>query len=497
MIKDKGELKDSTWDKALKLTTERIKKIIHTYGPDSIAIFGSPRMTNEELYLLQKFARAGLKTNNIHNFTHLLNGIELDSLDESFGMTVSSATMDDLDGANIILVINADLSTENLIMELKIKKSQKKGTKLVFINSSETNFTKFSDLWIDSRRGTNTVLLNGLINALLEKCKIDTEFIQNRTEGFEEFKDSISQFNTEYISEVTGVQKDKLLMLYDLIGNKDLNLIVVYNIDSHKEKARNDLRAIGNLLMLTGRVGKEGQGLIILRDYANSAGLLDMGINPDYLPGYVRYKDTEKINEISKYWNVELKEIFKPVDLLKKLKNDEIKGLLIFGENPIVESKNLKYFRGLEFLMVQDIFFTTTAREADVVLPASTYIETEGTFTSCDRRVQKFNKIFTPASNLENWEIIKKLWENLDVNLPYSSPADIFNEIKKVNSLYRDVEFGQIWGKKLFKKTFPTPSKKGKFLIYDTDISSISPKKPEYLSHEEYFKLNIRRKLMI
>jgi predicted molibdopterin-dependent oxidoreductase YjgC len=195
-------------------------------------------MSNEELYLLQKFARAGLKTNNVHTFTGMLNGIEQDSLDYSFGITASTATTDVLETSDVIVVINSDLTEENLIMELKIKEAVKKGVKLVVINSGDIHLTKYSNLWLDSRRGTNTVLLNGIMNELIEKGNIDKDFIKR--ENFEIFKQSINQFNLDYTSRITGVDKNNLLAFCELMRSK--NVTVIYNIDSHKEKAGEILR---------------------------------------------------------------------------------------------------------------------------------------------------------------------------------------------------------------------------------------------------------------
>ncbi|MEQ8221610.1 MAG: FAD-dependent oxidoreductase, partial [Candidatus Eremiobacterota bacterium] len=243
VIRHNGTLSEGNWDEALNITAEKIKLMIDKYGPESVAIFGSPKMSNEELYLLQKFARAGLKTNNVHTFTGMLKGIEQDSPDYSFGITASTATTDVLEKSDVIVVINSDLTEENLIMELKIKEAVKKGVKLVVINSGDIHLTEYSNLWLDSRRGTNTVLVNGIINELIEKGNIDKDFIKR--ENVEIFKQSINQFNLDYTSRITGVDKNKLLAFCDLMVSK--NVTVIYNIDSHKEKARGDLKAIGNL----------------------------------------------------------------------------------------------------------------------------------------------------------------------------------------------------------------------------------------------------------
>ncbi|MEQ8187635.1 MAG: FAD-dependent oxidoreductase [Candidatus Eremiobacterota bacterium] len=477
MVRNNGTLSESDWNEALDITAGKIKHIIDTYGPEAVAVFGSPKMSNEELYLLQKFARAGLKTNNVHTFSEMLHGTEPDSIDSSFDITASTATTDVLATSDVIIVINSDLTDENLIMELKIKEALKKGAKLVVINSCDIHLTKFADLWLDSRRGTNTVLLNGIMNELIEKGNVDKECIKR--ENFEIFKDSVSQFNLDYSSQITGVDKNKLLTMCDLMVSK--NITVIYNIDSHKEKAVGDFKAIWNLLMLSGRIGKE-RHLITVRNYCNSAGLMNMGFMPYYLPGCVKYGEREKIDNLSKRWNLNLQEIFKPVDVQKKMKNNEIKAALVFGENPLCEVKNIEYFRGLEFLMVHDYFMTETAGKADVILPYSAYIETEGTFTACDGRVQKFNKIFNSKTGLENWQVIKKLAAKLNIDLEHSSTEDIFNEIKESNTLHN--------------KENVVSYKVDEFFIYDIDTHLFNLPECEYMSDENYFRINIKNRII-
>ncbi|MEQ8221545.1 MAG: molybdopterin-dependent oxidoreductase, partial [Candidatus Eremiobacterota bacterium] len=205
----------------------------------------------------------------------------------------------------------------------------------------------------------------------------------------------------------------------------------------------------------------------------------DMGFMPYYLPGYIKYGEREKIDNLSKKWNVNLHDIFKPVDLLKKMKNNEIKAALIFGENPLCEDSNREYFRGLEFLMVHDYFMTETAEKADVIIPSSGYIETEGTFTACDRRVQKFNKLFNSKTGFENWQIIKKLAEKLNVELNYASPDDIFNEIKEISIFYNKEKAFEDIG--LCKTGAP--------VICEIDTHPFEATRQEYLADEKYFRL--------
>ncbi len=477
-IKKKGAHVEATWDQAFDHAAKRLKSIVATHGPGSVAVFGSPRMTNEELFLLQKFVRAGLGTNNIGSFSNLLNGVDQDALDGMFGVTTSTTTMDELAAADVVLVINADLSEENLIAELKVKAAQKSGTRLVTVNSSEIPLNKFSDLWIDSKRGTNTALINGLCQALIEKGAVDKDYIAKRTEGFEAFKKSVANLDVNAVSATTGVDKEKVSALADLLGEPGLNVIVLYNIDSLWEKSENDLKAIGNLMMLTGRIGKAGNGIIILRDFSNSQGLFDMGADPRYLPGNVPFRDASGIT-----------------DLKGEMEKDRIKALLIFGEDPLRETANLGLTGGSEFMLVVDSVMTATAMEAEVVLPASLPVETSGTQTSCDGRVQAVNKVFEPATGLETWQIINKLAELMGMSFGYKSTAGIHAEIEEANPAYKGLAKGAFRGKDLFAKGFATADGKGRFIAVPVNVSPQSIEKKPYLYSESYFEMKVRGRL--
>ncbi|GAG61644.1 unnamed protein product, partial [marine sediment metagenome] len=217
IIKLNGKASEVKTDEAVQYASKRIKNIIKKYGADSVAIFGSPKMSNEELFLLQKFARAGLKTNNISSFSNMISDCEYDSLDDSLGLTVSTTSMDNLMNADVIVAINSNLSEDNLIMELKIKKAQKKGAKLIVINSSEIKITKFADLWIDSRKGTNTILLNGILSELIKKGLVNEDFIKTNTENFSELKNMLQGNNAEDVCELTEIDIEKYKELTHLL----------------------------------------------------------------------------------------------------------------------------------------------------------------------------------------------------------------------------------------------------------------------------------------
>jgi predicted molibdopterin-dependent oxidoreductase YjgC len=497
MIKEGSTSNEAEWAEAINITVKRVKEIQKKYGKDAVAVFASPKMSNEELYLLQKLVRSGLKTNNISSLSNLLHGQDLDVLDNVLGLTTSTTTMDELSDSDVIVVVNADLSEENLIMELKIKNAQKKGTKLILINSSEIKLTKFANLWIDSKRGTHTVLLNGIIRELIKNGKIDREFIDKNTKDFSELEKMVSAFSRDKVCHLTGITNNKFEQLIHCLENSKANISFIYNIDSPKEKSPADLQALVNFLLMTNRIGKKGNGLILLRDYANSAGILDMGVTPDYLPGYVKHTEGDEIKRIGDLWNTDLSTVFHPVDLKAKMLAKEIKAVLIFGEDPLDENDNWKYFNEVEFLMVSEMFPTATVREADVVLPAASYIEQDGTFTACDRRIQKVNKLMPPKSGMENWQIILNLAQGFGKDFRINSVSEITKEIHAVNRFCNHTEPDQFWGGQLFQDGFYTEDKKARFSTYDVDITTQNPQKPRILFSENYFKVKIKRHLMI
>jgi formate dehydrogenase major subunit len=494
-VKGKAGLQESSWDHAIEHAAKAIHAVIKENGPDAVAVLASPRLSNEELYLLQKWVRAGFRTNTVGSFTNLVNGRDLDALDDMLGFTASTATMDEFRNADVIMVVNAELTEENLIAELKIKEAMKTGTKLVTVNSSETALSKVADLWLDPRRGTNTALIAGLANALIKKGRIDLSFVNRRTENFAEFQASIDQMEAQTVMTRTGIPEDKFSQAVDMLA-RAANIVIVYGMDQCLEKSRDDVKALGDLMLLLGKVGQPGNGLLLVRDYANSQGLLDMGVDSRYLPGLVRHGQSA-IERLGKMWGVPLLRIFQPLDLTAKLKKGEIKAVLIFGEDPLASTQAGGLLAKVKFKLVVDFFLTATATDADVVLPMSSPLESSGTFTACDRRVQRSAAIVPPAAGKTNLEIMGALAAKLGMDLAPTTPEEIFAEIGRANPHYQGMETGAFWGKALFQETFATGSGKGKFLPVTIDSTTCNREKQPLLASENYLQLKIRNKLML
>ena len=495
-VKIDGKQQVSKVDKALDAASIKIKEVIDKYGSDSVAVFASPKMSNEELYLLQKFTRTGLKNNNIDSLSNLGSKTDNGALDEMLGKTISSISSESIQTADVIVVMNSNLSEDNLVMELKIKEAQKKGAKVVVINSSEIKLTKFADLWIDNKKGTSTVLMNGVINQLINDALLNANFIEDKTSGFRELRDKVASYTPEDVASFSKIDLSKFYEFYNLLKKEASKVVFVYNIDSTKEKSVNDLKSIANYLILTGRIQSGNSGLLLLRDFANSTGLIDMGVNPNYLPGYVKFTDKKQVESIGKHWQSNLSEVFRPTDIAGKLKNEKIKAALVFGENPMANDDFKEAFENLEFVFACDNGNTATTNMADVVIPLSYYVEQEGRYTNYERRVQKSNPVVKQAFDLANWEIISKLATAFCKGFDYSKLDDVWSEIKKVNPCYKNASINEVWKTNPFVSSFETTNKKANFSANDIEIKTFEPEKEQLIYSEYYFKENVKQKLI-
>ena len=466
------------------------------HGPQSIALFGSPKLSNEQLYLIQKFGRSVLGTNNISSIHSITNEISLDNFDDLTGMTSSTATMDDFKKADVLVVMNADLSEDNLIMEMKIKEAQKNGTKLVLINSSEIKLTKFADLWVDSRKGTNTILMNGMIQKVIERNHHDKSFLESDVEGFEELKKVTTMFQKEEVCELTEIDPLKYDELADLISNPASNIVFIYNLDSRKEKSTNDLKTIANFLLLTNRMSKENNGIILLRDYSNSAGHLDMGINPEHLPGQVKFFEQEEVRRIGKKWNIDIEQVFIPTNLKEDLINGKIKAAIIFGEDPFSFPETAEWFKKIDFVLVNESFRTETVNHAEVILPAPTFLEDRGTYTNCEGRLQEKLPVCQNREIQEGWKTITGLASQFTDEFTYETYDEIYNEMCDVNRAYQGMKPDSLLINPVKKGNYYTRNKKANFAIVGYDVKTINPSKPAFTYSEMFFRKEIKSKII-
>jgi formate dehydrogenase major subunit len=289
-----------------------------------------------------------------------------------------------------------------------------------------------------------------MIHVIIKEGLIDEDFIKNRTEGFEQLKEIIERYTPEYASKICGVDKELIIESAKIYGSAERASIVYCMGVTQFTHGVEAVKALCNLAMITGNVGKEGTGVNPLRGQNNVQGACDMGALPNVFPGYQKVEYSYKLFE--EYWKTDLNPnsgLTIPEMIDESGKN--IKFLYIMGENPMVSDPDVRHvekaLKSLDFLVVQDIFLTETAELADVVLPASCWAEKEGTFTNTERRVQLIRRAINPPGDaLEDWIIIKKLAEKLGYKdkFNYNRAEDIFNEIRKVTPQYRGITYKRL-----------------------------------------------------
>jgi len=445
LIKRRKDQVPVTWEDALGSASEQLKKILKSSGPESIAGLGSPRVSNEDNYLFQKFFRAVIGTNNIDSSVHF-NYRNLErGLRATLGLSASSHGFDALEKAQVIFVLGADVRAESPPAALKIMKMARvHGSTLVVANPRKTKLDKFANVHLRYRPGTELLLVAGILKAVGEKNK---DLLDNIPQ-FPVLKKSLEGIILQEISEVTGVPLEQIYQVATILAKRETGCIVFgYEVFTHQQ-AKEVVVSLGNLAFLSEKVSQKDRGLIPIIAKNNVQGMLDMGVMPDLLPGYQQF---EKGAPFEKVWRQPIpKQPGKNAEaILQGILDGKIKALYLMGCDPLMEfpfpDKWEEASDKLEWLAVQDIFYTEVATKADYVFPAVTFAEKEGTFTSGERRVQKFFPGISPyRSALPDWEIIQRLSQLMGYPMAYAHPKAIMNEITSLVPQYNEITYERL-----------------------------------------------------
>ena len=452
LIKKDGRFVEAGWDEAIALVAEKLGGIKEKHGPDSLAALASAKCTNEENYVFQKFARAGLGTNNVDHCARLCHASTVAGLAMTFGSGAMTNSIKDLEDADTILVIGSNTTEAHPIIGLGLIQAVRyKGAKLIVIDPRGIKLTKFADIWLAQQPGSDVAVLNGLMHIILEEDLADEAFIAERTEGFEELKKALPGFTPENVEEISGVPADDLREAARLFGRAVRGTIIYsMGITQHTTGVDNVL-SVANLAMLTGNIGRAGTGVNPLRGQNNVQGACDMGSLPNVYCGYQKVDDPASREKMSAAWGAELpaEPGLTVVEIMNAAGRGDIKGIYIMGENPMLSDPDVGHveeaLENLDFLVVQDIFLTETAALADVVLPSVTFAERDGTFTSTERRVQRIEKAIEPLGEARvDWRIICDIASAMGYPMSYESAGKIMDEIASVTPSYGGISYKRI-----------------------------------------------------
>ncbi|MBN1354896.1 FAD-dependent oxidoreductase [bacterium] len=439
MIRRDGDLQDIDWTGAVRETSDVVKSVVTRYRGDEIAVFISPRLTNEEIYLIQKFSRVVLRTQNITSLT--LSRPRLDS-----HHIASTATFHDIENAQSILITLAHLRRDHPVADFAVRKARNLGARVVYMGSEEDPMLKKWDLYLKLKPGTEYVAMLGLMKTKLEMEDAGAVSI----EGFEAFSEAMAVLSPKVVSEITGIPWDRFQKAAVLLseGNRP---VFMCDRDYPGARVKTDL----DVLSAAGDLFEAK--LAVFTEHNNSQGLMDMGGLPGFYPGYQPVGDAAVIAKFQKGWCVSLDGVPDPADdILAVLKKKRIKALFVFGEDFTGLDENtgkwLKTLNDVPVKIVADLFRTPTVETADIVLPMNSAGETQGSYTSGLRTVSESVQAVNPRSGMEFWKVITEIAGRLGVRFKfnYESVDDIQSEIRSLvpthrNIIFRDAAVPQIW----------------------------------------------------
>ncbi|HOV82261.1 MAG TPA: formate dehydrogenase subunit alpha [Methanothrix sp.] len=453
---------EAGWDEALDLVARRFSEIGERYGPDSLGVLSSSRCTNEENYLMQKLARAVFGTNNVDNCARVCHAPSVTGLAACFGSGAATNSFDQIEDADVLFVIGSNTTEAHPIVSLKIIKAAQKGARIIVADPRKIELVDMASVWLNMLPGTNIALLNGMMNVILEEGLEDREFIASRTEGFEEFRKAVEDYPPERAAEITGVAADKIVQAARLYAGAEKAMIIYsLGITEHVTGTAN-VMSIGNLAMLTGNVGRRSTGVMPLRGQNNVQGACDMGALPNAHVGYQPVTDPAVRSKFEEAWHVKLPgEIgLTSTQMLESMRDGAIKGLYILGEDLAQTDPDTNRVRAslqsLEFMVIQEIFQTETTRFADVILPAASFAECDGTFTNGERRIQRVSKAIPALCGRENWQTICAIAQKMGYPMSYSHPSEIMDEIASLTPMFAGVSFSRLGSAGL---QWPCPAK--------------------------------------
>ena len=449
LIRSGERLLKAEWDEALSLITARFKEIRDRCGPDSLAILTSAKGTNEENYLLMKLARAGFGTNNVDHVARLCHAPTVAGLSYSFGSGAMTNPISSLAQADAILIVGSNTTEQHPLVAFHMLRGKARGAKIIVVDPRRTQIANLAELHLSPRLGTDIAWINCFLNVIIQEGLIDEDFISKRTTGFDEVREAVSKYTPEAVEKITGIPAHKLREAALAYGSADRAAIVYAMGITQHTTGTDNVQALANLALATGNVGREGTGVYPLRGHQNVQGACDMGALPDLYSGYQRVAQARQ--KFEQAWSKPLPENpgLTALEMMDAAKEGRVKGLLVVGENPMMSypdrNRVKQALETLEFLVVCDIFPTETTELADVVLPAASFAEKDGTFTSTERRIQLVRRALPPCGESRpEWEVVSDLLSRFGVPADYRSPADVMEEIASVTPIYGGVSYDRL-----------------------------------------------------
>jgi formate dehydrogenase major subunit len=486
LIREGGRFREATWDEALSLVAKKFAEIKAESGPDALAFVSSSKCTNEESYLMQKLARAVIGTNNMDNCSRYCQAPATIGLFRTVGYGGDSGSISDIEQADLVLIIGSNTAESHPVLATRVKQSHKlRGQKLIVSDLRRNEMAERADLFLHPRPGTDLIWLSAVTRWIFDQGLAKTEFLKQWVNSVDEYRKSLDPFTMQFASERTGLPVETLERVARMIVEaKSVCALWAMGVTQHS-MGSDTSTAISNLLLATGNYMRPGTGAYPLRGHNNVQGASDHGAMPNNFPGYQSVADPDIRAKFEKAWGVTLppKPGLDNHQMIDGIHEGKLKAMYIFGEEMSLVDSNSNYVDAalakVDFLVIQEIFFSETCRFADVILPACPSLEKEGTFTSTERRIQRLYQVFEPlGESRPDWQIIMDVANGLGAGWSYSHPSEIYKEIAALTPMFAGVTYERLEGYKtlqwpvaadgsdqplLYTRQFAFPDGKAKF----------------------------------
>jgi formate dehydrogenase major subunit len=451
LVRDGDRLVPVPLEHALDAAAEAIGNAIADGGPDAVGIVASARATNEDAWAAMKLARFAIGTNNVDHCARVCHAPSVAGLTRTLGSGAMTNPIADVDQADLLLVVGSDTTENHAIIGARMLHAQARGAKLVVVDPRRTRLARLADLHLQPRLGTDIPLVNGMIRLIFANGWQDEAYLAERCDDVAALRASVEPFTLEHVARVTGLDPAAIASAARLYAQtRRAFLAYGLGITQHVCGTENVV-ALSNLALVTGHVGVAGAGINPLRGQNNVQGACDMGALPDVLSGYQRVDDEAARGRFERAWGRALPArpgLTAPA-MQRAARDGALRCMLVIGEDPLVTDAARHEVRralgALDALIVADLFLTDTARLADVVLPAASFAEKEGTFTSTERRVQRVRPLLAPPGDARaDWELLDGIAQRLGRPLGFASAARIFAEMAQLTPIYAGLSHARL-----------------------------------------------------
>jgi len=432
-----------SWEEAIDLVARAFGDAIKKHGPGSTAILSSSKCSNEENYLIQKLARL-LGSPNVDSCARFCHSPSVVGLNRTLGAAAMTNPIPDIANTKCIFIIGSNLAENHPVLTRWIHRAREAGTVVISADPRMTHTSWMADIFLQLQPGTDVALLNGMAHVIIREGLTDRDYIAQKTRGFEALAESVKDYSPEKVAEITGVAAGDIIKAARSYAMSPASCILYSMGITQHSTGTDNVQAVSNLALICGQLGRPGTGVMPLRGQNNVQGACDMGALAEFYPGYKRADDAKTIEYFSSAWGVESLPLgpgLTATQMMEAAASGEVKAMYIVGEDPANSdpcSRNVqRSLNNLDFLVVQDIFMTDTAKMADLVLPAAAWAEKEGSFTNTERRVQWSSKALDPpGAALSDLEIVCRVGKSLGLDFDYPDAASVLAEINRTVPQY-------------------------------------------------------------